>query len=456
MKSYKVITIISIILLIAVIVAASFFGIYRKNEYSVKDIVPDYLFGVEFSNSRVLNMEVDDSIESTTIYDKDGNEVTEQEEGVEYTEENGYTTVENKVNSEDKLTKENYEKTKEILVNRLISLGAEEYTIKQDTNSGKIQIRMTENANTDIIIEDLNKKGTFEIRDSETDEILLDTSNVESVSVASGQSDTEIGIYLQIKLNKDGKQKLEEISKTYVETTTETTDENGETSEETTTKEVDILFDGEQYSTTYFGEPMTTGVLDIRIGTSSNEETLQEYVTQASRMAIILNTGELPIVYETTSYTESANITDTQIYIAMCIGIAIVCIMFIYLIIKLKSKGILAFILQIGYIGLLFLVLRYTNIKITLEGVVGILTSIIINYIYIYKIFNNLGADFIKETTLKISIKLIPIYIIAVVFTFNSISNISSLGMTLVWGVIIMYLYNLTLTHIVAKTIQDK
>lgn len=456
MKAYKVITIIAIILLVVVIVAASFLGIYKKNEYLVKNIVPDYILGTEFTDSRVLNLSVDDSIESTTIYDKDGNEITEPKEGVEYTEENGYTIVENKVNSDDKLTKENYEKTKNILQKRIVSLGTEQYTIKLDENNGNIQIKMTENDNTDTIIDNLIKQGTFELRDSETDEVLLNTSNVESASIASAQGSSEVGVYLQLKLNGEGKQKLEEISKTYVETTTQTTDENGETKDETTTKEVKVLFNGEEFTTTYFGEPMTTGVLDIRIGTSSDEETLQQYAVQASQMAIVLNSGELPLVYRITEYTESAEITISQIHIAMYVGIALVCLMFIYLIIKLKAKGILAGILQVGYIGLLFLVLRYTNIKITLEGIVGILVSLIINFMYIYKIFSNLSESFIKETTLKISLKLIPIYIITVVFTFNSISNISSLGMTLVWGIIMMYLYNLSLTQVAAKTIQDK
>ncbi len=456
MKAYKVITITAIILLVVVIVAASFLGIYKKNEYLVKDIVPDYILCTEFTDSRVLNLSVDESIESTTVYDKDGNEIADLKEGVEYTEENGYTIVENKVNSDDKLTKENYEKAKEILQNRIVSLGTEQYTIKLDENNGNIQIKMTENDNTDTIIDNLIKEGTFELRDSETDEVLLNTSNVESASIASAQGSSEVGVYLQLKLNDEGKQKLEEISKTYVQTTTQTTDENGETKDETTTKEVKVLFNGEEFTTTYFGEPMTTGVLDIRIGTSSDEETLQQYAVQASQMAIVLNSGELPLVYQITEYTESAEITSSQIHIAMYVGIALVCLMFIYLIIKLKAKGILAGILQVGYIGLLFLVLRYTNIKITLEGIVGILVSLIINFMYIYKIFSNLSESFIKETTLKISLKLIPIYIIAVVFTFNSISNISSLGMTLVWGIIMMYLYNLSLTQVAAKTIQEK
>ena len=130
--------------------------------------------------------------------------------------------------------------------------------------------------------------------------------------------------------------------------------------------------------------------------------------------------------------------------------------MIIYLVVKFKAKGILAGVLQIGYVALLLLVLRYTNIKITIEGIIGILISIIINYMYIYKAFKNIEEDFIKKTTLKVLLKLIPIYIIAVIFTFNSIANISSLGMTLVWGIITMYLYNLVLTQIVVKTIKNK
>lgn len=456
MKSHKIVTIIAVVLLVVIIFVASFFGIYKKEEYAVKDVVPEYLLGMEFTNSRIVNLKVDTGIESTTIYDKDGNEVTEKQEGVEYTEENGYKIVENKVNSEDKLTKENYKIVKDIIAKRLKLLGTEQYTIRQDENNGNIKIKMVENDSTNKIINTLTQKGTFELRDKETDEVLLDTSNVQSANVVYGQVETGTAAYLQIKLDKAGKEKLEQISKTYIETTTQTTDENGESKEETTTKEVKVLFNGEEYTTTHFGETMTNGILDIIVGVASDAETMQEYAVTASEMAIVLNTGILPITYQVTGYTESSSITEMQINIAMYVAITVVLLMVIYLIIKLKAKGILASILQIGYIAILLLILRYTNIKITMEGIAGILISVIINYMYIYKAFRNVTADFIKETTLKISLKLIPIYIVAVVFTFNSIVNISSLGMTLVWGIIMMYLYNLTLTQITVKTIREE
>ena len=120
MKAYKTITIISIILLIAIICVASFFGIYKLKDYKVREVVPEYILGMEFTDSRVVELKVDTSVKETKIYDKDGNEITEKQEGIDYTEENGYTIIENKANSDDKLTEQNYKKAKDIIINRLV------------------------------------------------------------------------------------------------------------------------------------------------------------------------------------------------------------------------------------------------------------------------------------------------------------------------------------------------
>lgn len=74
---------------------------------------------------------------------------------------------------------------------------------------------------------------------------------------------------------------------------------------------------------------------------------------------------------------------------------------------------------------------------------------------YIYNAFKNLEDRFMKDTTFKFAIQLIPIYIIAIIFTFNKFASISSLGMTLFWGIITMYLYNILLTQITVKTIKE-
>lgn len=454
MKQQKIITIIAVILLVVIITLASFVGIYKKQEYKVANVVPNYILGMEFTGSRVVDLSVDTSVESTTIYDKDGNEVTEKEDGVEYTEENGYTTVENKVNSDDVLTQNNYNISKNLLKERLKKLGAQQFNIKLDNNTGSMQIEMTEDDNTDSILSNATQRGIFELTDSETNEVLLDNSYIKNTKVVYGQTESGNTVYMQIKFNKDGQKKLEEVSNTYVSTTTQVENEDGELEDQTDTKNVSIVFDGQTYQTTYFGETISDGTLNIAMGQGSDSSTLQKYINNANQMAIILNSGVLPITYNISQYETSSLISQTELNILMYIAIAVLCIMFVYLIIKLKLKGILAIILQIGYISFLLLALRYTNIKVTLEGVVGIIVSIVLNYIYIYLAFKNAKNNFIKDTTAKFALKLVPIYIIAVIFTFNSIANISSLGMTLVWGIITMYLYNLVLTQITVKTIE--
>lgn len=454
MKTNKIIKIITVILLILIISIASFAGIYKLKDYKVINVVPDYILGMEFTDSRLINLEVNKTVE-TKIYDKDGNEVTEQEEGIEYTEENGYTTVENKINSDDKLNSESYKKTKSILKNRLKKLGVDQYKVNLDESNGNIQVRIPENDNTDTVINNLLKSGTFELKDSETKETLIQTDSVKDSKVVYGQRETETGVYLQVKFNKDGREKLEEISKIYVETKSETTNEEGEKEETTNTKKVEIYLNGESITETYFGETITDGILNIAVGAASDSNTLRQYIETASESATILNSGILPITYTETDNIENSKITNEQINIGIYIAIGLIALMAVYFIIRLKTKGILATILQIGYIAFLLLTLRYTNVKITIEGIIGIIISAIINYISIYKAFKNIELNFIKDTTAKFALRLIPVYVIAIIFSFNSIANIYSLGMTVVWGVIIMYLYNLSLTQITIKTIKD-
>lgn len=455
MKAQKVITIITIILLIAIITIASVFGIYKLKEYKVTNVIPEYILGMEFTNSRVINLEVDKTAE-TSIYDKEGNEITKQEEGVNYSEENGYTIVENKANSDDILTNENFKKTKSILKSRLKKLGVDQYRVILDESNGNIQIRIPENDNTDMVIYNLLQSGTFELKDAETGDLLIGSSSLKKANVVYSQGENGTSVYLQIKLNKEGKQKLEEISKIYVETKIQTTNEEGETEETTEIKKVEIALNGETVKETYFGETLADGTLNIAIGTGTDSKTLEQYKAEAEQVAAVLNSGILPITYTETNLTEASNITKQQLDIGMYIALGIIALMIIFFIIRLKVKGLLASVLQIGYIALLLLTLRYTNVKITIEGIFGILAASILNYIYIYQAFKNINLDFIKEITAKFALKLIPIYILAVIFSFNSIANIYSLGMTLVWGIIVMYLYNLSLTQIVLNTIKKE
>ena len=99
LKKYKKTLTVIIILVVAVIMFAAFFGINIKNGNGEKvNLIPDFKLGMEFGNSRVITATVNEET-TKTIYDAEGN-VVEPEDGVEYTEEEGYSTVETKINDD--------------------------------------------------------------------------------------------------------------------------------------------------------------------------------------------------------------------------------------------------------------------------------------------------------------------------------------------------------------------
>lgn len=418
MKTQKVITIITVILLVAIISLASFVGIYKKEEYKVSNIVKDYTLGMQFTDSRLINFEVN-----------------------------------KEVNAEELLTLGNYKQTESIIKNRLKNLGVDEYIVVLDEVTGNIQVRIPENEDTSTIIYYLLQSGTFELKDSETEEVLMDTSTVESAEVMYSQQETQTAIFLQIEFNKESKQKLAEISSTY-KAVEETATEENETEEAAEEKTLELYLNGELITEIVPENSIMNDMLYIGIGAGADSATIEQYRVVAEEAATVLNSGVLPITYTETDVVQASSITNEQIKISMYISLGVLVVMIIIFVIGLKAKGILASILQIGYIALLLLALRYTNVKITIEGVCGIVLASIINFVYIYKAFKHAELNFVKETTAKFALKLIPVYVIAVILSFNKMANIYSLGMTLVWGIIVMYLYNLTLTQITIKTIK--
>ena len=103
---------------------ASFFGVYKKNENGEKvSILPNLKLGMEFGKTRVITASVNNNV-NKVVYDAEGN-VVKQEEGVEYTEENGYKIQETPINADSAKTVDNYkraEKTIEKIRNKMIPL----------------------------------------------------------------------------------------------------------------------------------------------------------------------------------------------------------------------------------------------------------------------------------------------------------------------------------------------
>ena len=513
MKKIKIITITVLIILITMV---SFFGVYVHVQNRMENQVKDYELDMDLKGARYVRLSANK--ESTeVIKDSEGKEVeTDEEMTDEQLAEKGYTKESIPNNSEDSLTVENYEKTKKIIEERLKSQGVGEYEISVNSETGDILVQLPENDDTDNIVSNINTTGKFEIIDANTQEVLMNNDDIKLASVMYGSNSTSSGtiVYLNIEFNKEGKEKLENISNTYVEsdettdnTTTEnntteenaTTDENvtentntttedsatdnttnetaenettedtSEESTESTTKEITMKIDDEEIMTTTFDEPIENGRLQLSIGSATTDsDTLQEYITQATTMASLLDSGNLPIQYDmsTNEYILS-DITSTEIgYVALAIGV-ILLIGFIILIIRYKLNGFLSAIAFVGLISLYLLVIRYTNVAVSIQGIVGIIVTILLNYIFVNKILSKIknSEDYkklenvkegIKESYKEFFLRIIPICISIIAFCFISWSTISSFGMVMFWGIVIIALYNYLITATMLKVKAEK
>ena len=255
-----------------------------------------------------------------------------------------------------------------------------------------------------------------------------------------GYSNTESGtvIYLNVQFNKEGTQILKDITNTYIKTT----DEEG--NEET--KEVSFKIDDTIILTTYFEEEITNGAVQFSMGATNSTEELNEYIKETSILAILLNTGELPITYtiEDMYYMMSDITVETFLIPTIIIGIIII-IAIIFLIAKYKKNGLLATICFIGYIATLLLIIRYTNVIINLTGIAGIIISILLNYIFTVYLLNSYRKEDNKIITQALCI-LIPAIIISVILSFAKWLNIYSFGMVTFWGILVTIIYNFIIT----------
>lgn len=443
MKKNSALKMIILIVCIILISLISFVGIYKLQGGMIKNIMPDYLVSKELNGTRLIKFIVDDSnkeVENTTSENS-----SDETETDNTTDENTETVP---VNSKDVLTEENYELAKNIMQKRLNQFNMINYDLRVDKTTGDIALEVPENSGIDDILVYLLSQGNFKILDTDTEEVLLDNSNIKEAKTMYYTDTTGTTVYLNIIFNEEGKQKLEEISKTYVQTT----DEEGNS----TTKTVTIKLDDETITTTYFGQTMSNGELPLTIGsTTTDTNTLQNYFVQSGEIAIVLNNGIIPIVYDIGTNEYVAPIITPDILNKIIIAaIIIIALMIVYLVIRYKSFGIISAISIIGYIALYLITVRFTDTVISLEAMAAIGIGIILEFIFVQIISkklkeNSANADTtIKKELLKnISVQ-IPIYIMAIVFVFVEWETIKSFGIALFWGLIISLIYNFIFTRL--------
>lgn len=366
--SQKLMKVLLVLLAILVIIIA-FVGIYLPKLNKLSNIIPDYKLGSEIDGIMEYRFSVDNSENEKQVYvDSEGNvrgEVVKQEnsataEGEEATtpeNDTGFNIETRKVkaNEEEALTKENFEKSKEIIEKRLKNAEATEYAIRMNDVTGEMVVELSKNDNIDYLYEvALNAKGAFQVIDSQTGVILIDKSHLKNASQVSNYDEktSTYTVYLQLELDEEGANLLREISKKYIKYT----DDSGEEK----TDYISVQVDGSDIRKTYFAEEYTSSTLNIPISSGVQASDLNTYAKTVSDIAYTLNNEEIPITYKVNNegIFVKSNINDNASLIFKIAVIATLVVATVIFIVKYKFKGLLASILNAALIGLVIIVLK--------------------------------------------------------------------------------------------------
>ncbi len=495
----KKLKIITGILAILVICLVSFVGVYKQNMNQMQNQVKGYHLTKDLKGYRELVFEVSDA---TEVLDSEGNIVGNTDN---YSDETiasySYQKTENKINGEENLNLENYQKAKKIIETRLKSLGVEDYNIGLDTQNGTIYLQIPEDNTTDHTVSNILQVGNFEIRDSEdSSKVYITNDEIKNVAALYNTTTTGTTVYLEIEFNETGRNILKEISggeyatqeessetnttdnSTQTENTVETenaveaeaTTENqteessstegeenstSETTEEDTQKEITLAIDDNDMITTSFDTAIEDGIIDLSMGQETTDaESITDTLQSTSTIALLVNSGKMPLTYKISqnSYINT-DISQDMVQKVIYVIAILVIIAVLFLIVKYRLRGLIAGLAYIGFIALDLLLIRYTNVSISLESLVAAIIILMINYIITMQLLKINEKDSEQRKTEQAEqfksmiLRLVPIFIISIIFAFVSWTKIYTFGMFMFWGVLLSVIYN----YIVTKNMLD-
>ena len=483
MEKNKLLKLITTVLAVLVICLVSFVGVYVQNSNRMENKVKGYEHSSDLSGYRELTFDLSDA---TQVTDSKGQVVGNSDDISESSiQSNSYQKTENKVNSDESKTAENYKKSKKIIEKRLKLLGVQEYNLSLNEENGKIYLQLPENENTDHTISNILQVSDFKITDSEDkSKVYFSNENLKKVAATYNTTTSGTVVYLQIEFNKEGTEKLKELSTgEYVtkpeENTTEndTTDENAveaeaevsnseENKDENTSndenpeekkdnqKKIILSIDNNDMITTSFDDPIEDGIITLSMSKATTDsESISNSLQSASTISLLLNSGKMPLTYKVTeNQYVKADISKKSIKIILTIIIILAVLVLCYIIAKFKGRGVIASIVYVGFIAVYLLVLRYTNVLISLESIVAIILVAILNYGLSKRLLLINEAD--KEVRKKAYskefkdtiLKLIPIFIVSIIFSFIKWTAINTFGMCMFWGIALIVIYNYILT----------
>ena len=207
---------------------------------------------------------------------------------------------------------------------------------------------------------------------------------------------------------------------------------------------------------------------NLRVTTASkvtSSSTVNSKLNTATVVSKLTTMGKTPVKYKISAEEYVNPTVNKNVILGVMIGIAVVLVAIsIYFIIKYKVKGLLSIIGTFTNIALFTILIRLTNISISMNSIAGIVGLIIINTYLINNILKELenkdktfGENIKKAYFNTINVLIISLFIF-VVFAFNKMAVISAMGLLMFWGWIIVVLGNLlfTVPMLAIRTKEEK
>ena len=159
----------------------------------------------------------------------------------------------------------------------------------------------------------------------------------------------------------------------------------------------------------------------------------------------------MPLKYKVTENRYIASEIKTSTIRNILIVVAVVfALLLVYMVVKYKFRGILAAISYMAFVSLYLLLLREFNVTIAMEGIIGGIIVLALNYIINMRLIKTKDNKEYYKTYLDIIMKLIPVFALSIAFVFIPVIALSSLGMVMFWGIVLSLIYNVAITkHII-------
>lgn len=453
--SLKLILAILVIILLCIV---SLGGIYAKDKNVMKNVLPNYILGMDLDTNTIIKLDVvknEGNSSENTQEESNETEKNSESENSENAENNTEKNNSENGQAQNIYTVENFKQSKKIIEKRLKNAGINQYTLRLDEQSGTIIMEVPDDTNNDTL-QNIFVVGKTEIKISENNEVIGDYNSISKITTAIDDSYVNYGIgsfvKLDIEFSKDAVKKFEEIKNNYIIPT----DEEGKQTE----NNIVIAIDGSaicSMTETEFLETAVKGSLPLKLGDYTNDKTtLNNTLKEADSIKNIIQSGNLPITYSV-NYTNDIHSNISKIGIISVFAVILI-IMLVYLVLKYKLKGILAELDILGFGALLLLVLRYTNVEISIASIVSIATMLILQFIYSVKLLDNekISSKIFTEETIKFTKMLIPAFIMSVVIAFANILEISGFGMIIFWGIILFEIFNNIITRAILTNVKNK